>query len=411
MAIVEREVKNKHTASGAATGKAGTVYDVRLKYLAEGKYRNYVKKGFPSRRDAQQHEAEMRQKLSNPSFVPASAAQRKLTVEEYMTDWIDRHGEANLRPTTEAGYRSNIVNHIIPNIGSIPLSRLNGSMLDDLYHKLSEEGLSAASVRYVHRVLSVALEHARRYHYIESNPARDILTRFGKENETPPPYTAEQMRRLFMEVRGTVWEMLILLAGFYGLRLSECIGLRWENVDLNTMRFSVVEQLPQNLPAGTKLVGTFAPVKAGERVLPITDVTLPYFQAWQRGQRLQRQQNGEYYDNGLVLCRDDGSPLRRERISSDFKALLEKLGMPHIRFHDLRHSAGTNLHELTGDFYTVSQILGHSTKSVTARYVDVRLDRKLEVLTVYHNAVLPKAEPPRPAPTTVVVGRMPGTSK
>ena len=76
-----------------------------------------------------------------------------------------------------------------------------------------------------------------------------------------------------------------------------------------------------------------------------------------------------------------------------------------------RYSAGTNLHELTGDFYTVSQILGHSTKSVTARYVDVRLDRKLEVLTVYHNAVLPKADPPRPAPTTVVVGRMPGTSK
>ena len=71
-------------------------------------------------------------------------------------------------------------------------------------------------------------------------------------------------------------------------------------------------------------------------------------------------------------------------------------GLRHIRFHDLRHSAATNMHELTGDFYTVGQILGHSLKgigiqlgisnnmeSVTAQYVDVRLDRKTFVLNAY----------------------------
>ena len=77
--------------------------------------------------------------------------------------------------------------------------------------------------------------------------------------------------------------------------------------------------------------------------------------------------------------------------------------MPHIRFHDLRHAAATNMHQLTGDFYTVGQILGHSLKgvgmqlgisssldSVTAQYVDVRMDRKKAVLDAYHNAVHPK---------------------
>ena len=72
-----------------------------------------------------------------------------------------------------------------------------------------------------------------------------------------------------------------------------------------------------------------------------------------------------------------------------------------MRFHDLRHTAATNMHQLTGDFYTVGQILGHSLKgvgiqlgmgsnleSVTAQYVDVRLDRKRIVLEVYHNEVL-----------------------
>ena len=70
--------------------------------------------------------------------------------------------------------------------------------------------------------------------------------------------------------------------------------------------------------------------------------------------------------------------------------------MAHIRFHDLRHTAAANMHQLTGDFYTVGKILGHSLKGVgiqlgtstnleatTAQYVDVRLDRIRVVLQTY----------------------------
>ena len=77
--------------------------------------------------------------------------------------------------------------------------------------------------------------------------------------------------------------------------------------------------------------------------------------------------------------------------------------MPHIRFHDLRHTAATNMHELTGDFYTVGEILGHTLKGVstalgistnmpdvTARYVEVRAPRKSIVLEAYHNTVFPR---------------------
>jgi len=79
--------------------------------------------------------------------------------------------------------------------------------------------------------------------------------------------------------------------------------------------------------------------------------------------------------------------------------------MAHIRFHDLRHTAATNMHQLTGDFYTVGKILGHSLKGVgiqlgistnleatTAQYVDVRLDRIRVVLQTYHNEILPKKQ-------------------
>jgi len=112
---------------------------------------------------------------------------------------------------------------------------------------------------------------------------------------------------------------------------------------------------------------------------------------------------GMYYDSRLVVAKPNGIPYRRDRVSNDFAQMLRRLDLPHIRFHDLRHSAATNMHQLTGDFYTVGKILGHSLKgigiqlgistsleAVTEQYVDVRLDRKKAVLEAYHNALHPR---------------------
>ena len=275
IAIQERTVKKKRNASGELTGKAGTVYDVNIKYRSEGKSKTYSRKGFPTKREAQQHEAEMKIKLTNPSYTPPAAVQRKQTVQEYMTDWLERHGEANLRPSTRASYLSCIKTHIYPCIGDVPLGQLSPAMLDDMYRRLSEKGLSPTTVKYAHRIMGVALEHARKYHYIDSNPARDTLTKFGKQGKTPDPYTVEQMRILMANVTGTPWEPIIVLGGLYGLRLSEILGLRWRNVDLDKNSLSVVEQLPYKLPAGTVDIEEMAPVKQTSPV-PISCVRKPF---------------------------------------------------------------------------------------------------------------------------------------
>lgn len=405
MAISERQVQNKRNTAGELTGKEGVVYDVNIKYKSNGKQKTYVKKGFPTKREAQVHEAAMKAKLSNPSYIPPTAAQRRVTVSEYMTEWIERHGAANLRPSTQSSYWSHIKNHIFPYIGDVYLNQLTPAMLDDMYQKLANKGLSPSSVKYAHRIMGVALEHARKYHYIESNPARDTITKFGKQGKTPEPYTVEQMRRLLAVVTGTEWELIVVLGGLYGLRLSEIIGLRWRNVHLDQDYFDVVEQLPFHVPADTTVISEMAPVKSSDRTLPITDAIKPYFE---RHWTLQSEQkhfamlSGEpYYDNDLVFTKPNGAPKRRERISANFGQLLRHADMPYIRFHDLRHTAATNMHQLTGDFYTVGQILGHSLKgigiqlhlsnnleAVTAQYVDVRLERKLIVLDTYHKAVL-----------------------
>lgn len=171
--------------------------------------------------------------------------------------------------------------------------------------------------------MSVALEAARKYNYIERNPAHDIITKFGKQGKTPDPYTVQQMQQLMGSILGTEWEMIVMFGGMYGLRISEILGLRWDNVDLENGTFSVVEQLPFRLPAGTlTLSNELPPVESHDRFLPITDVARPYFE---RQLDLQARQieltnlsGTVYYDNRLVVAKPNGVPFRRETVSSDF---------------------------------------------------------------------------------------------
>lgn len=408
MAITPRQVKNKRDGDGGLTGRSGTVYDVNIKYKTPEGYKAYSKKGFTTKKDAQQHEAEMRAKLVNPSFITTVAAQGKQSVRDYLLEWVENHGTVNLRPSTFAGYKSNINNHIIPTIGHVQLRQLTPAILDNMFQKLFEKGLSQSSVRYCQRIMSVALEAARKYNYIENNPAQSIITKFGKQGKTPDPYTVQQVQQLMANIIGTEWEIMVMLGGMYGLRISEILGLRWDNVDMEKGTFNVVEQLPFKLPAGTNILSEeLPPVKSHDRLLPITEAVRPYFQRQldlqARQKELSKLSGTVYYDNRLVVAKPNGVPFRRETVSSDFGQLLKRFDMPHIRFHDLRHAAATNMHQLTGDFYTVGQILGHSLKgvgmqlgisssldSVTAQYVDVRMDRKKAVLDAYHNAVHPK---------------------
>lgn len=409
MSVISRQVKNKRNVDGVSTGRAGTVYDVSIRYKTSEGYKTYGKRGFATKQEALKHEAEMKTKLTAPGYQPMDLANSKQTVKEYMETWVEAHGKANLRPSTYASYKGYIRNYIVPAFGQVQLKQVTPAMIDALLQSMIDKGLSQSSARYVQRILSVAFEHARKYHYVENNPARDIITRLGKQGKTPDPYTIPQMQQLLSLVAGTTWEMPVMLGGLYGLRISEILGLRWSNVDMTAGVFHVVGQLPFNLPAGTTTVTEMAPLKSDERDLSITDVARPYFERQMALQARQKELAAlggiEYYDNDLVIAKANGAPCRRNTVSSEFGQMLRHLELPHIRFHDLRHTAATNMHQLTGDFYTVGKILGHSLKGIgiqlgistsleatTAQYVDVRLDRIAIVLSTYHDAIRPAKE-------------------
>ncbi len=132
----------------AAHSRRVSTYDVNIKYKTPDGYKTYAKKGFATKKEALQHEAEMRAKLINPSFIATASAQAKQTVQDYLLEWVENHGALNLRPSTFAGYKNNINNHIIPCIGHVQMRQVTPAMLDNIFQKLFEKRLSQSSVRY-----------------------------------------------------------------------------------------------------------------------------------------------------------------------------------------------------------------------------------------------------------------------
>lgn len=404
MSIITREVKNKKSVDGGRTGKAGVVYDVSLKYKTADGFKSYGKRGFLTRSDALEHEAEMRMKFARANGTLTNMEASRQLFKDYLEAWLERHGK-NLRSSTLAGYQNHISAYIQPALGGVPLYQITPASLDTMYEELMGRGLSVSTIRYTHRVISIALEHACQYGYLENNPARRVITSFRQIYEGVEPYSIAEMQRLLCYAVNTEWEMIALLAGLYGLRRSEVTGLRWKNVDLDIGVLKIVEQQPFALDRRATEIDQMAPTKSAGRILPISPVTKEWFERQKNVQQRQRRfceaAGMQYHDNDLVVSSPDGAPICSDHISSAFSAQLRKWNCRHIRFHDLRHSAATGMHDLTGDIYTVSEVLGHTTEGtcmslglsrqichVTERYVRVNLSRKQEVLSAYHEAVL-----------------------
>ncbi len=409
MAIRERKVKNKRNSQGILTGRPGIVYDVNVKVYENGKQKSIAKRGFATRREAELYEAQIKLELQTGSAAMVGyGPDSKQKLKEYLPKWYESYHH-NLAKSTRYSYWSDINLYLIPMLGEVPLNKLTPKMIDDMLAQLREKQLAENSVRYCQRILSSALSSAVKYGYIPINPAKNIMTRFHKNaGRKYDKYTVEQVQQLLAYVHGNVLESAVLLSVLFGLRLSEALGLRWRDVDLTHKQITLRGQLPCDLPHDTKIVVHLEPLKdrdEGEtRSFPITEEALPIFLRLKQEQTDQRRLcklgGVEYYDNDLVVCKPDGSPCLQKRISAKFTSFMRSTGMPKIRFHDLRGTAGTNMYNLTGDFYAVSQILGHSVddfaqqmgvnlniNTVTTRYVQVQEQRKLNVLTAYHQAV------------------------
>jgi len=155
----------------------------------------------------------------------------------------------------------------------------------------------------------------------------------------------------------------IILSLYYGLRRSETLGLRWVdiNFDNNTIviRNTVVRVLTTIEHEKTKS-------RASNRTLFIIPETKEYL----INLKLKQEKNqillgSEYSDSGHVCVWDNGIPFKPDYISKHFALILKKHNLPPIRYHDLRHTAGSILLNKGLSAKQIQEYLGHENISTT----------------------------------------------
>jgi integrase len=315
-------------------------------------------KTFKKKADAQ----DWLRKLQNQLEMGLDIEDGKLTLEEYLPQWLEKR-TPSLRPSTADQYIQIIRDYILPHIGKKQLKDLRLAQIESLYTDLLGSGVSVRTVRLVHSVLHAALEKAINYGHIARNPAHGASLPRNTHTEMKVLDT-DQAHQFLIAAQGSRYEALYYLAIHTGMRQGELFGLRWEDLNWNTGELRIQRQVKREPGQGW----TFADpkTKKGRRTIKLGDAILQVLRTHKRRQDVQKSIMGSRWkENGLILPSSIGTPSNPSNMWKDYLKVLKRAGLPRIRFHDLRHTAASLMLNNGIPLIVVSNTLGHSKPSTT----------------------------------------------
>jgi len=358
---------------------------------ATGKRRRHFESVKGTKKAAQQRLAELLVDIERGTYAKPT----QVTLGEWLRDWISGYVATNCSLRTAQSYQSEVMRHLIPALGAIALTRLQPQHLQSYYaHALSQGrvdtkgGLSARTVQYHHRILSEALSHAIKMGLLVRNVA-EAVDPPHPERKNMATLVPEDIPQFLEATHETPHYVLFYTALYTGMRLGELLGLRWGDVDLDMASLSVVQAL-------YKRSGVCQMVKPksshSRRQIALSPSLALLLRQYKGEQQLQRILLGKpLADSDLVFCHPDGKPLDPGVVSHTFAKVLKKAGLPHIRFHDLRHSHATLL--LKGGVHPkiVSERLGHASIGITLdTYIHVLPGLQEKAAECFDNLVVRK---------------------
>lgn len=219
------------------------------------------------------------------------------------------------------------------------LKNLSPAHVQAFYRDRLDSGLSPATVQKIHVVLHKALSQAVKWSLIPRNVTAYVKAPTSVHEETKP-LAREQTKTLLEATHGDRFEALYVFAVTTGLRQGELLGLRWDNLDVGEGLLRVKRTLTRR--KGHLLLGE-RKTKKSRRTVQLTDTAVEALRGHLTRQMEQIERLGDpYKDQGFVFATEKGTlvtPTNLRKRSSE--PLLEKAGLPRIRFHNLRHTFAT----------------------------------------------------------------------
>lgn len=370
--------------TGSLTVKNGKYYAVLNVYENGKRKKKWINSALPEKGNKRRAEQFLREKLAEYERMEGIAGSDVL-FSDYVRIWLEQIAR-KVDTVTMQGYKVLADGHILPyfDTAKIPLAKLDYRAIQkyiDVKHQNGRldgtGGLSARSLKLHKNIINQTLNLAVQNKLIPSNPCQFVVLPQTVRYESNF-YTDRQLAALFHALRNDPLLPLVKITALYGLRRSELLGLQWDSIDFDgrtmTIRHTVSKVTEVVAKDKTKNASS-------RRTFPLTAEALDIFKA----AKCQEQQNRlafgcGYQENSYVFKWPDGHTYSPDYVSHRFNDLLKKHDLPHIRFHELRHSCASMLIAMGWTLKDVQEWLGHADVKMTANiYAHLDTARKVNI--------------------------------
>jgi len=224
--------------------------------------------------------------------------------------------------------------------GGLNLKQITPSRIADYKSLRRREDAKPATLAKELQVLRNSLNIAmREWEWLETTPFTKVRIEIPK-NQKERWLTLDEEALLLGECPDWLRE-IVTFAIYTGMRRNEILSLRWPQVDMDR-----------------EMVTLLVTKNKEKRGIPLSEKIVALLKA-----KMETRKN-----SGYVFPSETGTMIEGHNVGRSFRKAREKAGLPDVRFHDLRHTAGSRMVQAGVDIYTVSLILGHKTLAMTKRY-------------------------------------------
>lgn len=291
------------------------------------------------------------------------------TIREIAAAWKE-YKRPYVKQSTMAAYVLILENHILPTFGednSLPEHSVQAFVL----HKI-ESGLSTKSVKDILIVLKMVMKFGVKKEWM-TYYEWDIKYPPNSENKVLDVLSVSNHRKILNHIQShfTFMGLGIYISLSTGLRIGEICSLKWSDINVTDGILTVnrtIERIYiiEGEKKHTELVINTPKTKNSCREIPMNKELLGMLKP------LKKVVNDDYY-----ILTNDERPIEPRTYRNYYKRLMEKLDIPKLKYHGLRHSFATRCIEVGCDYKTVSVLLGHSNISTTLNlYVHPNMEQK-----------------------------------
>lgn len=290
-------------------------------------------------------------------------APTKMRLADYLGKWLQDYAKPKLARRSYERYADVINRYFLPKLGGVLLHQLTPGQLQSLYAEWLKAGLSNSTVRYHHAVIHNALRSAVKWQVAARNvcDALEIPCRGRKDMQI---WNGDEITQFLNAIKDSRYFEIFYLALFTGMRRSELLAIRWQDVDLLLGQIHINRGLQQF--RNSELDYTQPKSEKSRRTIALPPSATLLLKDYRDRIALARAAKGKILnDTDLVFSHNNGKPIRPNTLTYAWRFLVARSGLKPIRLHDARHSHASLLLAQGVHPKIVQERLGHATISMT----------------------------------------------